>query len=52
MAARKTASALVAAESEDSGRMVEGEGVMRTVDVSSEALNDDGLYDVEQESSL
>jgi hypothetical protein len=36
MAARKTASAFMAAESEDSGRRVEGGGVIRTVDKGSD----------------
>jgi len=36
MASRKTASALTAAESEDSGRRMDGGGVMRTVDEGSD----------------
>ena len=43
MASWKTASALVAAESEDSGRRVEGGGVMRTVEGRSERSGDDGF---------
>jgi len=42
MAARKTASALMAAESEDSGRRVEGGGVIRTVDEGSDARDGKG----------
>jgi hypothetical protein len=46
MAARKTASALMAAESDESGRRVEGGGVMRTVDEGSDARDGNGWDDV------
>jgi len=41
MAARKTASASVADESEDSDRRTDGGGVMRTVDGKSEASDEE-----------
>jgi len=46
MAARKTASALMAAESEDSRRRGEGGGVMRTVDEGSGAEDGNGWDEV------
>jgi hypothetical protein len=41
-ASRKTVSALVAAESEDSGRRIDGGGVTRTVDGESKTGEDGG----------